>query len=157
MNRKPHAGGVAAAVLALLVATGAAAQAQDSAADAIKYRQTVMKTLAGHMGALGAIAKGEVTTTSHAAIHAKAVLGITEMMPDLFAANTGPDSGVKTRVLEAVWQDGDKLSQVIDQSMAEATKLVEVAQAGDPGAIGAQLGALGKNGCGACHTPFRAP
>ena len=102
MKKRPHLGGVAALALALLAATGAATQAQDSAADAIKYRQTVMKTLSGHLGALAAIAKGEVSFTIHAAPHAQAILDITEMMPDLFAANTGPDSGVENRALAAI-------------------------------------------------------
>ncbi|MHA1570608.1 MAG: c-type cytochrome [Alphaproteobacteria bacterium] len=156
MNNKPHLGGVAAVAFSLIVGIGASAQAQDAPPGAIEYRQTVMKTLAGHLGALGAIAKGEVSNTGHAPGHAAAIVSITEMLPDLFAAGTGPDSGVKTRATAAIWQETDKFQQIIDRSMAEAQKLVEVAQAGDPGAIGAQLGALGKNGCGACHTGFRS-
>lgn len=156
MNKKQLLSGVSAIAFGLVIGIGVAAQAQDAPADAIKYRQTVMKTLSGHMGALAAIAKGEVSTTGHAPGHAAAILGITEIMPDLFAAGTGPDSGVKTRATDAIWQDSDKFQQIIDLSMAEATKLIEVAQAGDPGAIGAQLGVLGKNSCGACHTDFRS-
>ena len=151
-----HIGGVTAIAFSLIIGIGGAAQAQDAPADAVKYRQTVMKTLVGHLGAIGAIAKGEVSNTSHAPSHAAAILAITEMLPDLFPAGTGPDSGVKTRASAAMWQDTDKLQQIIAQSMAEAEKLVEVASAGDPGAIGAQLGSLGKNACGACHTAFRS-
>ncbi len=155
MNKKPLYSGVTAIVFSLIVAI-AAAQAQDAPAGSIKYRQTVMKTLAGHLGAMAAIAKGEVSNTDHAPAHAAAIIAITEMMPDLFPAGTGPDSGIETRSTAAIWLDNDKFQQAIGQAMAEAKKLAEVAQGGDPGAIGAQLGALGKNGCSGCHTNFRS-
>ncbi len=156
MKKKPHLGGAMVIALAVLVGASATAQAQDTAENAIKYRQTIMKTLGGHLGAIAAIAKGEVSVSDHAARHAAAIASITEMMPDIFAENTGPDSGVKTRATAAIWQETDKFQQVIAVAQAEANKLVEVASSGDAGAIGAQLGALGKNGCGACHTGFRS-
>ncbi len=130
--------------------------AQDTQESVIKYRQTVMRTNAGHLGALSSIVKGEIGYTEHMSGHAAALAGNMEMLLDIFPDGSG--SGFKTRALPAIWEDQAKFAEVVTRARAEAAKLVEVVESGgDAAAIGAQVGELGKNGCGACHTAFRGP
>jgi cytochrome c556 len=103
------------------------------------------------MGALAAIAKGEVPYTSHAAGHATSVAAIGKIAGDLFP--DGSDMG-ETRALPAIWEQSDKFAQAVQAFQAQSAKLAEVAASGDRGALGAQLGAVGKT-CGGCHKPFR--
>ncbi len=105
----------------------------------------------------GAILKGEAGDASHIAGHATALASLSTMLPDIFADGTGPESGIETRALPAIWDDQAKFNEVLAAVQAEAAKLAEVAASGDMDAIGAQVGALGQNGCGACHQSFRAP
>lgn len=136
-----------------LIAGGAIAQ---DAEKAIKYRKGIMRAQGAHLGAIGAILKGEAGDASHIAGHAAALASLSTMLPDIFADGTGPDSGVETRALPAIWDDQAKFNDVVAATQAESAKLAEVAAGGDMGAIGAQVGALGKDGCGACHEGFRA-
>ena len=117
-----------------------------------------MRTNSGHIGALSLILKGEVGYTGHISSHAAALAGNMEMLPDIFPDGSGPESGFKTRALPAIWEDQAKFAEVVERARAEAAKLVEIVESGgDAAAIGAQVGELGKNGCGGCHTPFRGP
>lgn len=154
MLRFYRIGIVAAAIgVGTLVAGGAMAQ---SAEDAVKYRKGIMRAQGAHISAIFAILGGEAGDASHIAGHATALASLAETLPDIFADGTGPDSGVETRALPAIWDDQAKFMEVVAATQAEATKLAEVAAGGDMAAIGAQAGALGKNGCGACHQSFRA-
>ena len=147
--------GIAAVAIGAAAIIGGSALAQD-AEKAIDYRKGVMRANGAHLGAIGAILKGEAGDASHIAAHAAALAGLATMLPDIFADGTGPDSGVETRALPAIWDDQAKFNEVVAAAQAEATKLAEVAASGDMAAIGAQVGALGQNSCGACHEGFRA-
>ena len=61
-----------------------------------------------------------------------------------------------TRAKEEIWSDWAKFQAVAAAHVDETEKLVQAAQSGDTGALGAQLKATGES-CGACHKPFRKP
>ena len=63
-----------------------------------------------------------------------------------------PRTGAKPEI----WLDWEGFEKAAKTLEAEAVKLMEVAADGDKAAIAAQLGAMGKNGCGGCHRQFRA-
>ncbi len=154
MLRKTKAAIAAAAIgAATLIAGGAMAQDVEKA---IEYRKGLMKATGAHLGAIGAILKGEAGDPSHIAAHANALAGLGSIMGDVWAEGTGPESGIETRTLPAVWEEPAKFEAVVVAMQTEADKLAEVAASGDMAAIGAQVGALGKNACGACHEGFRA-
>ena len=54
-----------------------------------------------------------------------------------------------------IWDKWSEFEAAAKKFEAESAKLAEVAQGGDMAAIGQQLGALGKKGCGDCHETFR--
>lgn len=137
---------------------GAAAQAADEPANVIKYRQAIMKANGGHMGALAAVAKGEVSFTDDAAAHAEAIHGLSQNLARLFPPDTGKgDTEVESAALPAIWEKPDEFQQTIEALQQESQKLVEVAASGNPDqvALAQQIVQLGRQGCGGCHDQFR--
>ena len=61
----------------------------------------------------------------------------------------------ETEATMAIWEKPEDFKKVTMAFIAESEKLAQVAGSGDKAAIGAQLGALGKNACKACHDDFR--
>lgn len=145
-------GGLAAALL-LLAGLPEPAVAHE-AKMAIAARQAVMKSMGAHLGGIkGAMKAGNGKAV---AMHAGAVNGLSKILVGFFPKGSGPEAGVKTRALPAIWQDRATFEKRPGVLEAESAKLAQVAKGGDMKAIGAQLGAMGKNGCGGCHSKFRA-
>ena len=143
---------VAAGALALVVGLMAVTAGAGAADDPVKVRKALMTSQGVHLGALGAIAKGEAPYTELANGHAFALLRISQAITHVFPE--GSDSG-DTRAKAEIWSDMAKFEQAIASLEAAAANMVEAAKTGDPGAIGAALGEMG-GACGGCHKPFRA-
>lgn len=143
----------------LLLALAGGAFAADEPANMIKYRQATMKAIGGHMGALGAMAKGEVSFTDEAFGHAHAIYQMSESVDRYWPEGTGVGEveGAETRALPEIWHQGDKFQESIEQLQTESKKLVDLTEGGDfeQAAFAQQVGALGKQGCGNCHETFR--
>ena len=135
----------------VLATTGFAANTvrADAAAD-IKYRQTVMKTLGGHMGSIVQILKAGMPS-SHLAGHTAAIKSISMMTPDLFPAGSG--SG-KTRTKPEIWSKPGDFKMAVASFQKAATDIAEAGMSGDRAKVGAGMKALGGS-CGGCHKPFR--
>jgi cytochrome c556 len=149
----------AGATLALVTAGSTLAWAADEPANVVKYRQTLMKANGAHLGMIGAALKGEVSFTDQIAPNAQALVLLADMMAanaqQMFPEGTSDSAGLDTRSLPAIWENWAGFEESVKTFQEEAAKLAEVAQGGDMAAIGQQVGALGKNGCGACHSDFR--
>ncbi len=143
-------------ILAAAVLLGLASQAQavDEPENVIKYRQSVMKSMNGHLGAIVGVVKGEVSYVDHVAAHARGINEMSKLLPELFPEGSGQFESAKSRALPAIWDDFSKLVAAAKALEMESAKMIEVAASGDLGAIGAQLKNLGK-ACGGCHKPFR--
>lgn len=133
-----------------ILATGAA---NASEAD-IAYRQAVMKAVGGHMGAMSKIIKDGVGKMEDISAHADAMAALAKMAGHIFPEKSGQMDG-KTEAKAEIWSDKAGFAKVVAAFGDEANKLAAAAKGGDKGAIGKQLGALGKNGCKACHDNFR--
>lgn len=141
-----------AALVAFAVA--APSLAQNSPENMVKYRQSVMKAIGGHTGAIASVVKGEVSFGGHVANHARGIKEMSGLVKDIFPAGTGSDS-LETRALPAIWAKPDDFKAAVAAFEDAAGKLVAAAESGDQGAVAAGLGDLGKS-CGGCHKPFRA-
>jgi cytochrome c556 len=148
--------------VALAFASGlgaAAAFAADEPANLVKYRKALMDANGAHISMIAAAVKGEVSFTDAIPTHAEALAAqgklLTADLQRLFPEGTGKADGADTAALPAVWEKWSEFEQAAQQFEQESAKLVEVAAGGDMAAIGQQLGALGKNGCGGCHETFR--
>jgi cytochrome c556 len=122
----------------------------------VKYRHNVMEGMAKHMGAAGAIVKGEVTGRNADLVgHAEALHALGRDLPGLFPDGTGPDNkALKTDAKPEVWTKKADFETASKKYLDETAKLVEVAKGGDLEAFKAQFGAVGKS-CGGCHDNFR--
>ena len=143
-------------MLAAGLALGLAGQtlAADSPENLVKYRQSVMKAIGGHTGAIAAVVKGEVSFGAHVANHARGIKDMSLIVPDIFPANSGPMDHADTRALPAIWDDPAKFKLAVSAFQSAAAKFADIAEGGDKQAIADGLGALGKT-CGGCHKPFR--
>ena len=123
----------------------------DGAAD-IKARQALMKSIGGKMKAIGAIAKGGDPAMLGA--HTKELAALAKKSKSAFPAGSGPEAG-ETGALANIWTDPTGFNKVM-ASFISTTEALEVAGAsGDLKAVGAAMGMVGKNGCGACHKTYR--
>lgn len=133
--------------LCLLLAANALAGAEGD----IKYRQAVMKATGGHMMALGAILKGDVSHRGDIVQHAQALAAAGEMMPRLFPAGSGKG---KTKAKPEIWTNAGDFKAKLDEYRAASKALAAAAQAGDGAAIGAAMGRTGKS-CKGCHDKYQ--
>lgn len=141
----------AAMAASMLSALPAAAQ-NPKPEDVIEFRQGVYKVIGWYFSPLGAMAKGEVPFDAQvAARNAGIVADMSRVAPDAFVR--GSDAG-ETAVRPEVWSKSQDFAKVMDNFQQQATKLTEVAQAGDFNAFRAQVGETGK-ACKACHDDFR--
>lgn len=152
MRHIARAGLLAAAVAIGFGVAGVAAQDKEGA---IKVRRDTMKRQGDDFKAIQDFLKGEGDQAG--ATKAIADLqGLAPKIPDLFVPGTGLDAFPgKTGAKPDIWKEWDKFKAVIPTLQSEEQKLADAIKAGDKGAIGAQLASTGKNGCGACHTPYR--
>jgi cytochrome c556 len=137
----------------------AAAYAADEPDNIVKYRKAFMDANGAHITMIAAVVKGEVSFTDELAAHAQALAEqgklLTANLQVLFPEGTGKGDGPDTAALPAIWEKWSEFEQDAKAFEEESAKLAEVAAGGDMAAIGEQLGALGKQGCGGCHESFR--
>jgi cytochrome c556 len=152
MRHIARAGLLAAAVAIGFGAVGVAAQDKEGA---IKVRRDTMKRQGEDFKAIQDFIKGEGDQAG-AAKGIADLQGLAPKIPDLFVPGTGLDAFPgKTGAKPDIWKEWDKFKAVIPTLQSEEQKLADAIKSGDKGAIGAQLASTGKNGCGACHTPYR--
>jgi cytochrome c556 len=147
--------GFAAAALALAIGCGAVGVAAQDKLAQIQTRRDTMKRQGADFKAIQDYVKG----AGDQAAAEKAIADLQTIAPKivtLFPPGTGLDAFPgKTGAKPAIWQEWDKFKAIPPVLQSEEEKLAAAIRAGDKAAIGAQLATTGKNGCGACHTPYR--
>jgi len=145
---------LAAAAVAAIVTTAAAQN--PSAAGLIRERQA-------HYKQMGAAIKGINDQLHSSAPSIDAILQgsrvIVTFAPQLlrwFPRGTGPEAGVRTRALPAIWTDNGNFRRAGATLLVAARALDAAAQRGDLAAIRAATPQVG-HACGNCHDSFRAP
>ena len=117
----------------------------------IKYRQNVMKSAAGHMGAIVGILKNRLPLEAHVAGHARSMLQNSRMTLSMFPEGSGKG---RTKSKQEIWENWSEFESATSDFERESSKLVEVAQSGDMEALAKQVRATGKT-CSGCHRNFR--
>ncbi len=126
----------------------------DSTADAIATRQAIMKSFGAHFGGIKAAALAG--NNKMVVGHATAINALSKVLGNFFPKGSGADMGHKTRALAKIWSDRAGFDAVIATLGAQSAKLIDVAKGGgDSGAMMAQFGQVGKQGCGTCHRTYR--
>ncbi|MEO5494938.1 MAG: cytochrome c [Sphingomonas sp.] len=139
-------------LLAASVLTAAVAARRDDADALIAGRQAAMKLSGATFGGMKATidAGGDVTKLGFAA---KALTEWGHAIPGMFPK--GGDGGT-TKALPAVWSDPAGFAKAAATFEAAATKLGDLARAGDAAGVAAQWTVV-RGTCGACHDTYRQP
>ena len=117
----------------------------------IKYRQNVMKSTAGHMGAIVDILKNRLLLEAHIVDHAHSMLQISRMILSMFPEGSGKG---RTKSKQTIWENWSEFESAANDFERESVKLFEVAESGDMEALAKQVRATGKT-CSGCHRNFR--
>ena len=117
----------------------------------IKYRQNVMKSVSGHMGAIVDILKNRLPLKNHIVDHARSMQQISRMTLSMFPEGSGKG---RTKSKQVIWEQWSEFESAAGDFERESIKLVEVAQSGDMEALSKQVRATGKT-CSGCHKNFR--
>ncbi|GAF89583.1 unnamed protein product [marine sediment metagenome] len=138
-------------VLVLMMFAGSAVAQNDEAY--VGYRQTLMEGIGSDMAAINDILKYDLPLTRAIQGHARSMAALAELVPAAFQHRT---SGGASDAKPSVWDDKMSFERASNELIAAARKLLEVADLGEPTAIGNQVQAVGKT-CGDCHESFRKP
>ena len=153
MNKSRRNGVFVAAAIA--VAAGAGAAWSQDAMKVVQDRQALMKRQSKDLEAIKAYIddKGDIAAARTAG--ADLVQAI-KAIPAAFPKDTGmAQFPGKSGAKPAVWTEWDKFTAAAQNAGTKAEALNTALQGGDKAAITAAFGETGKNGCGACHTPYR--
>ena len=118
-------------------------------------RQVAMKELGKSMRTIKGFLSGR--NDAEEALAATGVLKDTATaIPALFPPGTGVDALPRTGALDAIWENWSDF-EMAAQLLGERAALLETALAsGDGDSQAEALMALGREGCGGCHSVFRA-
>lgn len=86
--------------------------------------------------------------------NASALVRASSQIPAGFPPGTGPEAGVKTEALPAIWQNPAGFQDAAARNLAAARALEAATRAGDLARIREAAGAVGPT-CKACHDNFR--
>ncbi len=138
------------AALLVGLAGNAAIAAQDDE-NLIKYRQSVMKGVGGHTGAIYQIVKNNNPNKSHLQAHARALHDLMGMVTAAFQQKT---SGGKTRAKPEIWSDASGFESATRDAEAAAGAFSAAASSGNEAKIAEKLDVL-LDTCKGCHREYR--
>jgi cytochrome c556 len=127
-----------------------------SPADAIAERQKLMKDQGSHAKAINEFVESGSGTAADVATHAAAIKADSMKIVDLFVPGSSIDDNVaKTAAKKEIWANFDEFKAGAAKLGDLAGALEAAAGTGDKDKIAAAFGAMGKEGCGGCHSKFR--
>jgi cytochrome c556 len=153
MRHLARLGFVAATVAA--VGFGAVSSMAEDKEAVIKERRDTMKRQGEDFKAVQDYVKGEGDQAT-ALAKINDLLALNPKIVGLFQPGTSmKEFPGKTGAKPEIWTEWDKFQKLPAGLKSEEEKLAQAIKSGDKEAVGAQLAATGKNGCGACHGPYR--
>ncbi len=132
-------------------------QAASPQAAQIKPRQDKLRDMGGALKAItDELKKPKVDWDNVIIPNAQTIKDRSAYLLNWFPKGSGPEAGVKTYALPAIWQKQDDFTKIGKEMQAEAIKLDQVANSRNLDALKSQAVTLGK-ACKACHDPYRSP
>jgi cytochrome c556 len=123
----------------------------------IKPRQDKLRDMGGALKAINdEIKKGKLDWDNTILPNVQTIKDRSGYLLNWFPKGSGPESGVKTYALPAIWQKNDDFVKLGKAMQAETLKLDQVAATKNGDALKAQVLATGK-ACKACHDNYRSP
>lgn len=141
----------AAALCGVLIPAGA--WAHDGAMGVVKERMEMMKSMAGHMKALNAMARGGGPVDADAVRQAvKSLRDHGAALPKKFPEGTHhPPSEAKPEI----WQEKEKFQALWAALLEQVSALSGAGETGDRAAVANAFRGVGKV-CSSCHKTFRS-
>ena len=155
----PFASGVgrvalAAALLSCLGYT--LVQAASPQAAQIKPRQDKLRDMGGALKAItDELKKPRVDWDNVIIPNTQTIKDRSAYLLNWFPKGSGPEAGVKTYALPAIWQKQDDFTKLGKAAQAEAIKLDQVGNSKNLDALKAEAVTMGK-ACKACHDDYRS-
>jgi len=155
----PFASGVgrvalAAALLSCLGYT--LVQAASPQAAQIKPRQDKLRDMGGALKAItDELKKPKVDWDNVIIPNTQTIKDRSAYLLNWFPKGSGPEAGVKTYALPAIWQKQDDFTKLGKAAQAEAIKLDQVGNSKNLDALKAEAVTMGK-ACKACHDDYRS-
>ena len=123
----------------------------------IKSRQDKLRDMGGALKSItDDIKRGRLDWENTIATNTQTIKDRSGYLLNWFPKGSGPESGVKTYALTAIWQKNDEFVKLGKAAQAEAIKLDQLAATKNADAFKAQVIATGK-ACKSCHDAFRSP
>ena len=155
----PFASGVGRLALAaaLLSCVGfTLVQAASPQAAQIKPRQDKLRDMGGALKAItDELKKPKVDWDNVIIPNTQTIKDRSAYLLNWFPKGSGPEAGVKTYALPAIWQKQDDFTKIGKAAQAEAIKLDQVANSKNLDALKAEAVTMGK-ACKACHDDYRS-
>ena len=126
----------------------------------IKYRQNVMKSLGGHVGAVNRLVRGQVPLMDQLEMHATAARDISRTITTLFPADSIPPDAefaggtVATDALASIAERPEEFEKAAQETIDATEELVKVVQAGNKQELSPAFKRVGES-CKGCHKDFR--
>jgi cytochrome c556 len=155
----PFASGVgrvalAAALLSCLGFT--LVEAASPQAAQIKPRQDKLRDMGGALKAItDELKKPKVDWDNVIIPNTQTIKDRSAYLLNWFPKGSGPEAGVKTYALPAIWQKQDDFTKIGKAAQAEAIKLDQVANSRNLDALKTEAVTMGK-ACKACHDDYRS-
>lgn len=145
-------------VLGSMAVAGAGVASAQSAGEAIKQRQALMKANGKAFGVFVGFVKKGKGSAADVEKQARGIAARLADLPDLFPKGSSlADGAGKTRAKPEIWQQWAAFEADAAKTSKLAWDLSLAAVSGDKQAIGAAFDKLGKDGCTGCHRAFRGP
>jgi cytochrome c556 len=145
------------AAFALVAALGAGETLAQDKPDVIRERQALMKRQAEDLKAIQGYVSGTIDRAT-AVTKVNELLSLPDKIVDLFPPGTSlVEFPGETHAKPEIWQQQDRFKEVPLTLHRAEEKLAATLKNGSKQDVVDALDAVGRSGCGACHTYFRAP
>jgi len=141
----------AALALAISLSVSISVLADATPEDAADYRQAVMTSLRGHIGAASMIARGLVEDDGHLVSHARGLASGAKELGRLFPA--GSNVG-ESEALPVIWEEPEAFAEAVAKAQEATAAFVTAAESGDQDAISEAFRNVGMS-CRGCHDRYR--
>ncbi len=126
----------------------------------IKYRQNVMMSLGGHVGAVNRLVRGQVPRMDQLELHATAARDVSRTLGTLFPASSIPPEAefagatVATDALVSIAEKPEAFEKAVKETIDATEALVTVVQTGNTQDLPLAFKRVGES-CKGCHKDFR--
>lgn len=144
-----------ALIATALLALAGCGNPDTPAGRAADQRHENFEAIGAAMKSIGDELKAEASDIAKIKTAATAINGFAPKLPSWFPVGSGPQDGIKTDALAAVWTDAPGFAAAAAKFKDEAAKFAAIAEIGDKAAIGAAMQTLGGT-CKGCHDKFKA-